>query len=306
MGFKSLIKSSFWGQLAISELHCFESWLLPKLVDDETAVKRFYKKMANKELNLNNPQGLNEKMNWYKLNAKDPLMQQCADKYAVRDYVASKGYGDCLNRLLAVYNRVDDINLDELPDRFVLKAAHGSHMNIIVNNNKHEINWFQQRLLMRTWLKQDIYWAGREWVYKDIPRRIIAEEYLEDQSGELKDYKFFCFNGEPRYMFFSGGRFSGNLYYNYYDMDLNFINVRDAIYPNNPNAPFPLKREVFESMKRIAKDLATPFQEVRVDFYVVNSKIFFGELTFFSGGGYDAVVPEVYDKIWGDYWKIEK
>ena len=306
MGFKSLIKSSFWGRFAISELHCFESWLLPKLVDDETAVKRFYKKMANKELDLNNPQGLNEKMNWYKLNARNPLMQQCADKYAVRDYVTSKGYGDCLNGLLAVYNKVADIHLDELPDRFVLKAAHGSHMNIIVNNNKHEINWFQQRLLMRTWLKQDIYWSGREWVYKDIPRRIIAEEYLEDDNNELVDYKFFCFNGVPCFMYYAGGRKADKLFFNFYDMDMNFINVSEIHSPNNPDVEMPISRDTFEKMKTMAKDLSKPFQEVRVDFYVLGSKIYFGEMTFFSGGGFHTFEPKEYDKIWGDYWKIEK
>lgn len=303
---KELIKKSFFGQLAVSYLHCVESWLLPKLIDDETYIKRFYKKRAHKDLDLENPQGMNEKMNWYKLRDRNPLMQTCADKYGVREYIISKGYEDSLNKLLAVYDKVEDIDIDALPERFVLKAAHGSHMNIIVKDNKESINWRRQRMMMRSWLRQDIYWSGREWVYKDIPRRIIAEEYLEDETGELKDYKFFCYNGKPYFALHLGNRYQGKLYINFYDMNMQLIDVRYNTIPNDPQAKFPLSRELFEQMKKMATDLSEPFQHVRVDLYEVNGKIYFGEMTFFSGGGYQVFIPSEYDKIWGDYWELKK
>ena len=306
MRVKDYIKKNFWGRLGVSYLHCFESWLLPKIVNDEKFIKRFYKKRAHKDLNLDNPQGMNEKMNWYKLNDRNPLMQTCADKYGVREYIISKGYENSLNKLLAIYDSVDDIDIDALPERFVLKATHGCHMNIIVKDNKDSINWRQQRMMMRSWLKQDVYWSGREWVYKDIPRKIIAEEYLEDETGELKDYKFFCFNGKPYYVLHLGNRYKGSLYINYYDMDMNLIDVRDVCFPNNPDADFPLTKDVYERMKKMAADLSEPFQHVRVDLYEINGKIYFGEMTFFTGGGFQRFIPHEFDRIWGDYWELKK
>ena len=299
---KKIIKKSFLGRYLISELHCFESWLMPKLISDKKAVLRFYKKSTDNDLDLKNPQTLSEKLNWYKLNNRLPLMQQCADKVAMRDYVTEKGYGDCLNEILGVYNCVKDIDIDDLPEKFVLKAAHGSHMNIIVTDKTKE-NWLQNKLMMNSWLHQNIYWSRREWVYKDMPRRIIAEKYLEDVSGELRDYKFFCFNGKPTYMQYDSGRYIGKHLRNYYDMDLNFIPVRDDVPSDESNKP-DISSEVFERMKSMASDLAEPFQHVRVDFYLVNNKVFIGELTFFHNGGITWFEPPEYDEIFGSHWKI--
>lgn len=301
---KKFIKKSFLGKYLISELHCLESWLLPKLVSDKTAVLKLYKKSTGNDLDLKNPITFSEKLNWYKLNSKIPLMQQCADKVAMRDYVTEKGYGDCLNEIHGVYNRIKDIDIAALPEKFVLKAAHGSHMNIIVTDKTKE-NWFQNKLMMSTWLRQNIAWGGREWVYKDMPRRIIAEKYLEDASGELKDYKFFCFNGNPTYMQYDSGRFHGRHLRNYYDMDLKFIPVRDDVPSDESHSP-EISLDIFEKMKSIAADLASPFQHVRVDFYLVNNKIYIGELTFFHNGGITWFNPSEYDEIFGSHWKLDK
>ncbi len=304
MSIKNNIKKSFLGRYLISELHCFESWLMPKIVSDEKAVLKFYKKKTGRDLNLQNPKTLSEKLNWYKLNGRIPLMQQCADKVAMRDYVTEKGYGDCLNDIHAVYKRVKDINIDDLPPKFVLKAAHGSHMNIIVTDKAKE-KWTQHKMMMSTWLRQNIAWGGREWVYKDMPRRIVAEKYLEDSSGELRDYKFFCFNGKPTYMQYDSGRCHGKHLRNYYDMDMNFISVRDDVPSNEANKP-EISNEIFEKMKKMATDLAEPFQHVRVDFYLVNDKIYIGELTFFHNGGITWFDPSEYDEIFGSHWELRK
>lgn len=300
---KDKIKQNFWGQYAVSLLHCAESRFIPMLIDDETAVKRYYKKCSGKELDLENSQTFSEKLNWYKLNHRDPLMQQCADKLAVRDYVIEKGYGDCLNELLGVYDNANDIDLDVLPNQFVLKATHGSHMNLIVKD-KSKVNWKQQRLLMNSWLKQDIYWSGREWVYKDIPRKIIAEKYLEDQTGELKDYKFFCFNGVPRFMELTGGRFKQEMFRNYYDMEYQLMPISDKGVIVKAEKEY-ISKDVFLELKGMSEKLASPFQFARCDYYVVNNKIYFGEITFFDSGGNVSFDPPEYNQIFGDYWKLD-
>ena len=303
MSIKAKIKKSFFGRYLISELHVVECFIMPRLIDDETAVKRFYRRVMGKEPDLENPRSFSEKMNWYKLNDRKPLMQQCADKVAVREYVKTKGYGDCLNNVLGVYDNAGDIDIDKLPERFVLKAAHGSHMNIIVKDNKAEINWRQQKMMMRSWLRQNIYWSGREWVYKDIPRRIVAEEYLEDETGELKDYKFYCFNGKPCYMEYDGNRNLPTQYRNFYDMDMQLLPIKDTV-PNKFDDEFPVDAKGFAQMKKMAADLAEPFQFARVDLYSVKGKIYFGEITFFDAGGQCNLEPPEWDDKWGECWTL--
>lgn len=306
MGIKQKIKKSFWGEYLISLYHCAMCRIMPKLIDDEKAVKKFYKKKCGKELDLDNPKTFSEKINWYKLNDKNPLMAKCADKVAVREYIEEKGYGDCLNEVYGVFDNVDDIDIDSLPNQFVIKAAHGSHMNYIVKDKKF-FDWKHAKKMMKTWLKQDIYWSGREWVYKDIPKRIIVEKYLEDSKNDLKDYKFFCFNGKPEYLEFDAGRYCGIHYRHFYNMEKSLLPFYDNdILPQLESMPFPLKPDIFEKMKRMCINLSEPFQHVRVDFYSVEDRIFFGELTFFDGGGSTFFTPEEWNYKFSENWNICK
>ncbi len=295
------IKKSFSGQVIIGYIHFFQGLIMPKLISDEKAVMRGYKKATGKDMNLQNPTTFCEKINWYKLKIHDPRMTICADKYAVREYVAQKGYADNLNQLYGVYSKVNEIDIDALPKSFVLKAAHGTHMGIIVKN-KDELNWRKAKKLLQSWLIQDIYWRGREWAYKDVPHRIIAEQYLEDQEGELKDYKFFCFHGTPYYMQYDMGRYKGKHYRNYYDMDLNWIDDINDDVPSIKIESMPLDRRAFNQMKEMAADLSSVFQQVRVDFYYVNGKIYFGEMTFYHNGGGVMFQPEDWDVRFGENW----
>ena len=302
MKIKQEIKRTYTGQLLISYLHCLESWIIPKLVSDEKAVKKYYRSITGKDINFDNPQSFCEKLNWYKLYGKKNLMQKCADKYAVRSYVRESGYEEILNDLYGVYYSVAEIDLSNLPERVVFKAAHGSHMSLVWPHSK--FSWKQSKRLLASWLKQDIYWSGREWVYKDMPKRLIAERYLEDETGELRDYKLFCYNGVPHFLQFDAGRLNGNHIRNYYDMDLNLLEVTDSV-PFDPTI-VPIDKEGFEKMKKIASDLAKPFQFVRVDLYYVQWKIYFGELTFFDGGGNSGFSKEEYDIMFGKPWIIQK
>lgn len=303
MGIKDKITHNFVGAYLVSWLHIFECKILPKLVPDEKAVKKYHLKKFGKELDLDNPQTFAEKTNWYKLKDRKPIMKKCADKCDVREYVIGKGLGDTLNEIYGVYYKVSDINFDKLPEKYVLKAAHGSHMNVIVDGKK-KISW-KDKAMMRTWLRQDIYWSGREWVYKDIPRRIIAEKYIEDSHGELRDYKFFCYHGEPVYWEYDSDRFSGNPHRNFLDMNLNDLGVNDGV----PNAKLEkdfISQDVFEEMKRMAKILAEDFQFVRVDFYEIYGKVMFGEMTFYDGGGSTYYEPDEWNIKLAEKWIINQ
>lgn len=304
MGIKQQIRKSDLGQYLISEYHCLLSWIMPKVLSDEKAVIRYYKKKSGGRIpDLENPQTFSEKLQWYKLNARKPLMEQCADKFAVREYIQSLGYGHLLNDLLGVYDRVQDIDFAALPDRFVIKAAHGSGFNIIVKD-KSELNLRHTKRMLKSWLHQNIAWSGREWVYRNMPRRIVIEKYLEDETGGLRDYKFYCFNGEPAIMQLEVGRFTEHNTRNFYDMDWKLLPFGKEL-PHDPNIKVE-KPEMFEEMKKIASDLCKPFQYVRVDLYQVGGKVYFGELTFFPAGGAPDFVPSEYDAIVGKMWRLER
>ena len=295
---------SFLIKYLISEYQVVACKFLPMLISDEKAVKRYYKKKSGgRMVDLQNPKRFSEKLQWYKLYCRDPLMQICADKNAVRKYISEKGYSQLLNDQYGVYSNVKDINFDIFPNQFVLKAAHGSGWNIIVKD-KSKLDKKKAKMLMRSWLKQDTSWSGREWVYKDMPRSIVIEKYLEDEPGELRYYKFFCFNGQPRFMQLEVGRNTEHNTRNFYDMDWKLLPFGKEL-PHNPNLNVP-KPTLFDEMKKIAEDLCKPFQFVRVDLYQANGKVYFGELTFFPAGGAPDFVPDQYDEIVGNMWELKR
>lgn len=297
-------KKSNFGQYAISQWHCIASFLYPRLVSDKKAVIKYYKKKSGgKIVDLKNPKTFSEKLQWYKLNARLPIMQTCADKVAVRDYLKELGYQDLLNDVHGVYSNVKEIDWDVLPEQFVIKAAHGSGQNIIVSD-KSKLDIKHAKKMLNSWLHQDISWSGREWVYRGMPRRIIAEKFLKDETGELRDYKFFCFNGKPTFMQLEVGRYTEHNTRNFYDMDWKLMPFGKEL-PHNPDIVVE-KPIMFEEMKQIAVELCKPFQFVRVDLYQVNGKIYFGELTFFPAGGAPDFVPSEYDEIVGKYWELKE
>lgn len=302
MNIKKLRKKRFFIN-AIHIYHILQCKLNPLLLNDEKAVKRYYrKKSGGLTVDLNNPVTFSEKQQWYKLYSNNPLMSQCADKSDVRQYIIDCGYEELLNEQYGVYESVKDIPINDLPKQFVLKAAHASGWNLIVKD-KSKVNWKHEKGTMKLWLKQDIYWSGREWVYKNLKKRIVAEKYLEDESGGLLDYKFYCFNGKPVFLQLEVGRFTDKNTRNFYDMNWNIMPFGKGM-PHDPNVSIPVP-ECFDYMKKIAEDLCKPFSYVRVDLYHVAGKVYFGELTFFPAGGAPDFVPSEYDKIVGDLWNIK-
>lgn len=293
---------NFYREYIISIYHILACYIMPKLISDEKAIINYYKKKSGGKLvNLKNPKRFSEKLQWYKLFGRQQLMQICANKDTVRDYLIRKGYTELLNEQYGSFHKVDDIDFNILPNSFVMKAAHGSGWNIIVKD-KSELDIRKAKLMLKSWLLQDTSWSGREWVYANMPRRIVIEKYLEDEHGELRDYKFFCFNGKPRFMQLEVGRNTEYNTRNFYDMNWNLMPFGKEL-PHNPNLHVD-KPTKFEDMVKIAEELCKPFQFVRVDLYQVNGKVFFGEFTFFPAGGAPDFVPEEYDRIVGDMWDL--
>jgi len=288
--------------LLLNAYHIYIGKRHVKKYSDEEAVVRYYIKKSGRRPDMENPKKFSEKLQWLKLHDQIPLKATCSDKYLVREYVKNCGYENLLNDIYGIYKHVKEIDIEQLPEKFVLKATHGSNMNLIVKDKK-KINWFLWKLIMNTWLKQNIYWSGREWVYQNLEPHIIAERYLEDETGELKDYKFFCFNGEPAFLQFESGRYKkGPRIRNFYDMNWKLLPFGKEIPPTYIDVKKP---EKLGFMKTAAKTLAKPFLFVRVDFYLVQERPYFSEMTFFPAGGAPDLIPSKYDDIIGEYLKMD-
>lgn len=273
------------------------------LYDDRSFIARHYEKSAGRTLDLAEPLRFTEKLQWLKLFYRDERMRPCSDKYLVREYVSEMGFADLLNTTLGVYERVSDFkhDLDFLPNRFVLKATHGSGWNLIVRD-KAQVNWNIWSRVMQVWLTTDLSWFGREWNYSGLQPRLVVEEYLEDDSGELRDYKIMCLNGKPVWMQLDEHR-SSNPRRRYVDPEGRVIPMADRSLKSRAGAKPDVVSVSFADVHRqmfdIAAQLSKPFPCVRVDFYSHEGRIVFGELTFFDGSGFYALEPEVYDVMFG-------
>lgn len=277
------------------------------LFSDVGLIKKRFKKRLGREVNLKNPVYFNDKLQWLKLYWHNPIATKCADKYEVREFVKEKIGDKYLNNLLGVYESVNEINIDNLPKSFVLKGTHGSGFNIVCKD-KNQMNWNVEFKKMKRWLRQNYYWRNREWVYKDIKPRIICEEYLQDNDlasfESIADYKFYCFNGDPHYCQVIRGRGQHETI-DFFDMDWNhmsFVGMRML-----PNSEDEIEKpKDYNEMIWIAKELAKGFPFVRVDLYYVNSKIYFGELTFFPTSGMGEFSPSEWNLKIGELLQLPK
>lgn len=266
------------------------------LMPDKMALQLQWMRSYGKELNLNRPQTFNEKLQWLKLYDRNPLYTTLVDKYKVKQYVSDKIGSQYVVPLLAVYNSVNEIDLSTLPNQFVLKCNHDSgSFAICRDKNNFDIESAKRKL--DKGLKTDFYKIAREWPYKNVKRCIIAEQYLETEDGVLCDYKFFCFNGVPKIMYIGADK-AEQPTSDFYDMEFNHLPIR-MVDPNAKNPPN--KPTCFEEMKQIAATLSKGIPHVRVDFYCVNNKIYFGEFTFYHMGGFSEVKPYEWNVKLGEY-----
>lgn len=271
---------------------------------DKLMIKLQYWIKTGRRLNLKNPKRFNEKLQWYKLYYRDPLMTQCADKHKVRNYIKDKGYENILIPQYGVYDYAEQINFSQLPNEFVLKTTNASKTNIICHD-KNKLNVQETVDKLNRWLNERPVKLGREWVYYDIEPKIVCEKFIKDKtnkSKELSDYKFICFNGQAKYVWIDIDRYS-NHRRNFYDLNWNYLDITS----DKPNCGDVIpKPEGLEEMTQIANDLAKDFPHVRVDLYWVNDKVYFGELTFYMLSGYEEFEPDVFDFELGDLFKLDK
>lgn len=275
-----------------------------KMPDDEF-LKRLFKSRLKYDLDLDNPKTFNEKLQWLKLHDRKPEYTMMVDKYKVREYVANTIGEQYLIPLIAVYDKAEDIDFNKLPQKFVLKCNHNSGVGMCICKDKSKINIRKVRKRLNKGLKQDYYLTGREWPYKNVERKIVCEQFMEDkESPDLKDYKFMCFNGEVKCSFVCSERFSGEgLKVTFFDRDWQVMPFTRH-YPKSEKVIEKPKN--YELMIELAEKLSKNIPFVRVDFYEVNGKVYFGELTFFPGNGLEEFEPEKYDKMLGDYIDLEK
>ena len=274
--------------LYFSQFHIYD------FLSDKTYLRFKYWLNMDKKLDLKNPKTFNEKLQWLKLYNRKPEYTMMVDKYAVREYIKKKLGEEYLIPLLGVWDSSDDIDFDKLPNQFVLKCNHNSGLGMCICKDKSKLDIDKVKRELKKGLRQDYYLTSREWPYKDVPRKIVAEKYMEERPNtELNDYKLMCFNGKVQCSFVCSERFSDDgLKVTFFDRDWNVLPF-ERHYPKSVNAIE--KPKTYEKMVEFAEILSKDIPFVRVDFYEISGKLYFGELTFFPGSGYEEFEPEEWD-----------
>ena len=260
---------------------------------------RFKKKMGY-PMDWKTPRTYSQKLQWLKVYDRNPLYTTLVDKYEVKKYVADKIGAEYIIPTLGVWDKFDEIDFDAMPKQFVLKCTHDSG-GLVICRDKSKFDKEAARKLFKIALSRNPYDVSREWPYKNVKPRIIAEQYMEDEkTAELRDYKFFAFDGEVKAMFIASERASETeeTKFDFFDTDFNHLPFTNG----HPNAKVPPEKpENFEEMKILAAKLSKGLPQARIDFYEVNGKIYFGEVTFFHWGGTKPFEPAEWDRIFGDW-----
>ncbi len=273
---------------------------------DKLYLRIFYFFTTGKMINFRNPKGFNEKLQWLKVNDRHPEYSKLVDKLAVREHIKKELGEEYLFPLLGSWEHFDDIDFSKLPNQFVLKCNHDSGSTKIIKDKTKltEEELREYKAVFEKRLKADFSYAGREYPYRGIKPRIIAEELMTDEKDPTKsveDYKFFCFDGVPKIMFVATDR-SEDCKFDFFDMDFNHLDIVNI----HPNTAKPIEKpEKFEEMKEIAAKLSKGIKHVRIDLYEINGRIYFGEYTFFHGGGFQLFNPPEWERRLGDWIKLQ-
>ena len=274
-------------------------------VSDETYLKWRYRFIFGKKLNLENPKGFNEKINWLKIYNRNPLYPTIVDKATAKDYVRPIIGDEKIIPTYGVWDNFEEIDFNKLPNQFVLKSTNGGGgSGVVICKDKSTFDKEKARQRLERSMK--VNWKfEREWVYRDVKPRLIAEKYMANDDGsDLVDWKIFCFNGEPKVLFYASDRYTKGkpLKFDWYDMDLKHLPIKSHGIPqaNKELKMFP----EWEEMKETARKLSQGFPHVRVDLYLINHKVYFGELTFFHDGGVVALEPEEWEYTLGSWIEL--
>jgi len=272
---------------------------------DKIFIKTKYYINIGRRLNLKNPETYNEKLQWLKLYCQVPEYTNMVDKIKAKDYVASILGKEYIIPTIGVWSDPNDIDFNTLPERFVLKCNHNSGTGMYICKDKTKIDVEKVKAELRRGLRENYFKRNREWPYKNVERKVFAEAYMEDEFGELRDYKWFCFDGKVKALFIASDRSKGEhaVKFDFFDENYNHLPFTNG----HPNANIPpQKPKSFEIMKQLASKLSVGIPHVRIDFYNVNGKIYFGEMTFFHWSGMTPFEPEEWDRIFGSWIKLPK
>lgn len=275
-------------------------------MDDKPYLKLRYRASFGKKLDLEHPVTFNEKLQWLKLYNRKPEYTIMVDKVKAKEYVANLIGQEHIIPTLGVWDNPDEIDFDSLPNQFVLKCNHNSGLGMCICRDKRLLDITKVKRALWKGLKENYFLQGREWPYKNVPRKILAEKFMVDNSSsgqaitkdglkDLNDYKFFCFNGEPKVLFISSDR-SQNVCFDYYDMQLNHLDLKQG--GDNFKGVVVLPKH-FEEMKDLAAKISQNIPQVRTDFYEINGNIYFGEMTFFDSSGFEKFSPDSWDEKLG-------
>lgn len=275
---------------------------LSYFLSDINYLKMDYQVLMHKKLNLKNPKTFNEKLQWLKLYNRKPEYSKMVDKFEVKNYVASIIGEEHIIHTIGVYNSFDEIDFENLPNKFVIKCTHDSG-GVIICKDKSKLDIETTKKQINKALKTNYYKLGREWPYKNVKPRIIIEKFIQDsEEDKLKDYKLFCFNGKVKMILVCSNRIGNHKNTNFYDISWNLLPFSRANHINNPNVIN--KPNNLEEMIKVAEKLSKNIPFVRVDLYDVNNKVYFGELTFYPSSGFEGFNPEEWDIKLGDMLEL--
>ena len=275
-----------------------------KRMDDKKYLEMMYQFKLGKPLDLERPRTFNEKLQWLKLYDRNPMYIQMVDKCEVKKLVANIIGEEYIIPTLGVWDSFEDIDFSKLPNQFVLKCTHDSGGLVIVKD-KSEFNKKKAKTIINKSLKRNFYYYGREWPYKDVKPRVIAEQYMEDErTQDLPDYKIHNFGGVPKVILLCRNRYKEQgLTEDFFTDNWTHLNVKR---PNHENANIVVEAPpALEKMLDLAKKLSKNIPFLRTDFYIINGKVYFGELTFFPASGFDGFDPSSFDSVMGEWIKID-
>ena len=270
--------NSLWAKVQRKLLFTFARFL-----PDRFYLEKLFPLMVGYSLDLDNPQTFNEKLQWLKLYDRKPEYSKMVDKYEVKEFVANRIGKNHVIPMIGVYDSPYDIFFKDLPNKFIMKCTHNSGGNVICKN-LNEINIDETQTLFHKLLKKNYFWRNREWPYKDVKPKVLVDTLLCDlSSSDLMDYKFWCFDGKPVYMYVTVK--NSDIFENFYDMSFNPVNINHGYRRRKPEFSKP---ESFDQMKKMAADLSKGIPFVRVDFFFVNGIVYFGEFTFYDWAGFQS------------------
>lgn len=272
---------------------------LENSLPDKLYLKLAYCRANGHTLKLDPPRIYSEKLQWIKLYDRNPLYTTMVDKYKCKEYIANKIGSEYVVPLLGVWDSPEEIAWDKLPNKFVLKANHDSG-HVIICKDKAKLDKDVACTTLRKSLNNDFWLGGREWPYKNIERKIIAEEYLEDYTGGLIDYKVMCFNGEPKLIQVHIGRYTETHTQDFYDINWNKTNIKQGLYGDMSDV-YMEKPSCFDEMIEQSRILSSNIPHIRVDWYIVNNHLYLGELTFFDSSGFDYFTSNHDEELLGSW-----